>query len=181
MSSQLSQTFEIHIDREELVENATESIAYIMAAIFTMNVFDAVATITWVTMGVATEANPLMDELLRDVRRGEAIVDRARNLALVAPSPTLAQPSRRGGVVHHLQRPLPLSSQRDRVYRLKRAALERDEVTANEAAFAAIRFGPNAYDDELSRVAQFVRTPSGQDHFQVPRLFVADVDRLPRQ
>ena len=65
MSSQLSQTFEIHIDREELVENATESIAYIMAAIFTMNVFDAVATITWVTMGVATEANPLMDELLR--------------------------------------------------------------------------------------------------------------------
>ena len=67
MSANMSQTIEINLDLDTkaLAKGATETIAYVMAAIFCMNVFDATATIFWVTAGFATEANPLMDELLR--------------------------------------------------------------------------------------------------------------------
>jgi len=35
-----------------------------LSAVLALNVFDAVATITWVSVGIAKEANPLMDMLI---------------------------------------------------------------------------------------------------------------------
>lgn len=42
-----------------------EWLTYLLGAIFALNVLDALATVFWVSSGLAYEANPLMAELLQ--------------------------------------------------------------------------------------------------------------------
>ncbi len=49
---------------ESVLARRQEWMAYLVGAIFVLNAIDAVATVTWVSAGMADEANPLMAHLL---------------------------------------------------------------------------------------------------------------------
>jgi hypothetical protein len=49
---------------ERVLARRQEWMTLLIGMLFVLNAFDAVATVTWVSAGLATEANPLMDHLL---------------------------------------------------------------------------------------------------------------------
>lgn len=52
------------VSADEGLARRREWMSYLIGAIFVLNAIDAVATVTWVSAGMAYEANPLMAQLL---------------------------------------------------------------------------------------------------------------------